>query len=276
MGNAVQFFISKRNEEGIYMTKETIGKKINNHTNRKLIIGSLIIISLIMMIFCGIVYQGIEANWIAYIAIISYFLMILMIFLAYRFNFNELLMKTIKIDDYKEMLKYMSEIPNNICTQKYYDGLLMIKRTLNEMVYYHLHDVDETYRNHLCYLQSVFLNENNTSFVSSQVLNKSYLRAISTILLQQIDKGVFDKYELDNVNCGNDEINKKQFHITARMLTNICNVILIIIVLVKIGITVNNNWYDSVNGSFFLRIIYNTSADIIAVVLAIIALHKNE
>lgn len=260
------------------MTKEIIERKINNYTKRKLIIVSMLFISLIVMIICAIVNQIIKVNWIAYVAIISYFLMILMTIIAYKFNFNESLMKTIKIDDYKEILKYMSEIPNDICTQKYYDGLWMIKQTLNEMVYYHINEVvDETFRNHLCYLQSVFLSGNNNSFVSSLVLNKSYLKKISKMLLHQIDKGEFNVYELDKniVNDENDEVIKKQFHITTGMLTNLCNVILIFLVIIKIVITANNKWYESVNGSDILRIIYNTSVDIIAVVLAIIALHKN-
>ena len=203
--------------------------------------------------------------------------MILMTIIAYKFNLNESLMKIIKIDDYIEILKYMAEIPNDICAQKYYDGLLMIQRTLNEMVYYHIDEVvDEAFRNHLNYLQSVFLSDNKNSFVSSKVLKKSYLKKISIMLLQQIDKGEFNVYELDKilVSDENEEIIKKQF-ITTAMINNLCNIILIFIVIIKIVITINNNWYDSVNSSVFLRIIYNTSVDIIAVVLALTALHKN-
>lgn len=226
------------------------------------------------MCVCVIGDQFLGIRWAAYGAIISYFFMVSMIIVACRFNLNESLMKVITVDDYKEILKYISEIPNNISIQKYYDGLLMIKRTLDEMVYYHTNEVvDETFRQHLCYLQSKFLNEKDVTLLSSEVLNKSYLKKISSILLQQINNGCFTEIKLEE-NEVKDERIKKQIHISGKMLTNLFNAILIIIVIFKSMITINDNWYYSINNYLFWRIIYNTSVDIIAVVLAIITWQK--
>lgn len=255
------------------MTKEKIARKINSYTHKKLIIVGLLLLSVFMMCVCVMGDQFLGIRWAAYGAIISYFFMALMIIIACRFNLNESLMKVITVDDYKEILKYISEIPNNISIQKYYDGLLMIKRTLDEMVYYHTNEVDETFRQHLCYLQSIFLNEKDVALLSSVVLNKSYLKKISSILLQQINNGYFSEIELEE-NEVKDERIKKQIHISEKMLTNLFNAILIVIVIFKIMITINDNWYYSINNYLFLRVIYNTSVDIIAVVLAIITWQK--
>lgn len=257
------------------MTKEEIEKKINSYTNKKIIIVSLMFIAVFVLLVCVIVHIFIKTDLIAYVEIISYFFIVFMIIVAYNFNLNEPLMKTITIDDYKEILKYMSEIPNDISSQKYYDGLLMIKRTLDEMVHYQINGVnDESFRKHLWYLQSEFLNYNNTGLVSSKVLNEVYLKSISNILLQQINNGQFDLSELENI-VVEDEMSKKQFHITETMITKSCNTILIFIVIAKMAITINGNWYNSIDSCLFLKVMYNTSADIIAAIFAIIALRKS-
>ena len=256
------------------MTKEEIEKKINSYTNKKIIIVSLMFIAVFVMLACVIVHIFIKTDLIAYVEIISYFFIVFMIIVAYNFNLNEPLMKTITIDDYKEILKYMSEIPNDISSQKYYDGLLMIKRTLDEMVHYQMDRVDdENFKEHLRYLQSIFLSYNNTSFVSSKVLNKSYLKSISNILLNQIDNGKFNRNELDNAVVEEETIRKK-FHITEKMITIPCNAVLIVIMLIKIVVTMNDNLYNIVDSCLVLRMVYNTSADIIAAILATIPLSK--
>lgn len=255
------------------MTKEEITKKINSYSKKKIIIVSLLMISAFLMCICLIIYQFMRINWAAFGAMILYLVMLVMMIIASRFNLNEPLMKTITIDDYKEMLKYMAEIPFNIPAQIYYDGLFMIKRTLDEMVYYHIYVVDDIFRQHLCYLQSMFLRTDNTGFISSKVLNKSYLRGVSKLLYEQIESGRFNAIELDSYDV-KEEIIDKRFHVSGAMITNLLNVMLVLIVTVKVVITINGKWYNSINELLFWRIMYNTSIDVIAAFLAIIALQK--
>lgn len=258
------------------MTKEKIAKKIKHYTRNKIIIVSLLLISTVSMCSLVILNLFIKANWITYGAIISYLFMFVMIIAACRFNLNEPLTKAITINEYKEILKYMSEISDNISTQVYYDGLLMIKRTLDNMVYYYINRMnDDIFRQNLCYLQSVFLSDNNIRLISSKVLNKTYLKGISKLLYEQIENGKFDISELQNYDVKNLKI-KKQFHVSEKMFTNILNVILILIVIIKIAITINVEWYNNINNYPFWRIIYNTSIDFIAASFAVITISKNK
>lgn len=255
------------------MTKEEITKKINSYTKKKIIIVSLLLISTFLMCICVIINQFTGINEAAFGAMILYLVMLVMMIIASRFNLNEPLMKTITIDDYKEILKYMAEIPFNIPAQIYYDGLFMIKRTLDEMVYYHIYAVDDIFRQHLCYLQSIFVRTDKTGFISSKVLNKSYLRGVSELLYKQIESRQFNAMELDSYNV-KEEIIDKRFHVSGVMITNLLNIMLVVIVMVKVIITINHKWYNGINELLFWRVMYNTSIDIIAAFLAIIALQK--
>lgn len=255
------------------MNKDKISSEITRYTTKKIIIVGMMLISITTMIVCVILYQFWQKDILSNISILSYFCVIIMMFIACRFDMSKVLMKVISIDDYKEILKYLSDIPDEIMEEKYYDGLLMIRRTLNGMVYYHMNGIDGTYRQHLCYLQSLFIDKSNKNLFSPELLNKTYLRKISEILLKQINDDKFDVTELDNVNIIDENIRKK-LHVTSKMIVGLCNGVLICFVLVKMLITINDTWYSCVNDSLFLRIMYNTSIDIIAAVLAIISLRE--
>lgn len=255
------------------MNKEMIDKEISRYTRKKLIIVGSLLLSVLVLIICVIINQFVKKSWIAYGAIISYFSVILIMLIACKFNLNKTLAGVISKEDYKEILKYMIEIPDNISSQKYYEGLLMIKRTLNEMVYYHMNGIDDNFKKHLYYLQAMFLDESNVGLISSKVLNKEYLKEISSILLEQINNGQFNAEKVEKV-IVREELNKKQNHITVKMLTSLCNVILILFVMVKIAITINSRWFSCVNDSLFWRIMYNTSIDMIAAVLAVMTIKE--
>ena len=70
------------------------------------------------------------------------------------------------------------------------------------------------------------------------------------------------------------ELDKRWFYNTTVLFSGLCNGILIVLVLAKVIITVEPDWFEYINASPFWRIPYNTSIDIIAAVLAMIALKE--
>jgi len=199
--------------------------------------------------------------------------MIVMLLIACKFDLNKKLAKSITKEDYIEILNYISKMEKDISELKYYESILMIKRTLDEMVYYHMNEIDEVFRDYLCYLQSFLKDDSNKQRLSAKALDRQYLKTVCDKLLGQIEQGKIKKSELGDL-AVDKELDKRRFCNTTALFSSLCNGGLIVLVLAKVIITVNPAWYEWINTSHLWRILYNTGIDVIAAVLAMIALKE--
>ncbi|MBE5852137.1 MAG: hypothetical protein E7299_04160 [Lachnospiraceae bacterium] len=254
------------------MEKEQIAKEINRYVNKKMRTIIMFIASVVMTILFAGLASFVKHDFFAYAVLVMYAIMLGMMFIAIKFDLNKRIVDVITKEDYIEILKYMSEMPDNISKWKYYEILLMIKRTLNEIVYYHTYEVDEVVREYLYYLQTFLNGDNKKQVISSDALNQPYLRAVSSTLLKQIEQGEIKRAELKSLTV-EDKPNKKQSYRTIALFSSPINKFLIVLVLVKVIVTVNPSWYEVVvSASSIWRIPYNTATDVMAAVLAVIAL----
>lgn len=251
------------------MEREKIAKEINRYANKKICIMSTLIASITVLIIFVVLAQFVKRDFFAYGTLVMYAFMIVVLLIAFKFDLNKKLAKIITKDDYIEILKYMSEISDCVSEWKYYESILMIKRTLNEMVYYHIYEADEVFREYLCYLQTFLQGNNKKQMISSEALSRPHLRAISSKLLEQIGQGELKRVELDNLTVEKKPNKKQVYNITA-IFSGVCNGVLIVLVLAKVIITVNPAWYECINASHLWRILYNTGIDVVAAVLAMI------
>lgn len=211
------------------------------------------------------------------ISIIAYILLLLIVALAYLFPLNCKLSKNLSADDFHGILDYLIYIADDqMNNQLYFESLVMIKNSLNEIAHYHMEHEEQYIKDCIYYLQGQFNYGKNSQIIPLKLYNRKYLKNLCAELRIQIAKGMFDANILQNINDNADNINKKR-RIFKLSLVWCCNVILICIFAGKFVITWNINYYDKVNNDIFLRVFYNLGADSIAVVLAIASLiHKNK
>ena len=206
-------------------------------------------------------------------AVFSYFFMIIMLVIAYFFPYDKVLVKNMTKKDYIAILEYLSDIPVETDKQEYFDGLVMIKRTLNEAVYYNMGTMDETYRDNICYLQGQFVPKDKSKIIPSILFNKSYIEALSKQLLIQINGNNIELLEMETLIDKYDNVGKKGIQISSEIIKVFCTSILVIIVIYKVVVTVNR---CEILNNVFEEIVYNTSADIIALILAVESCWKRE
>lgn len=253
------------------MEKCEIEKIIKNYTITKYI--------LIFALFgsCLLFVVGILFLKNQNISIMAYIFMLLFVASAYLFPLNCKLSKNLTVDDFQGILDYLIDITDDqMNDQLYFESLVMIKNSLNEIAHYHMEHEKQYFKDCIYYLQGQFNYGKNSQIIPLKLYNREYLHDLCTELKNQIDKEMFDANILPDINDNADNISKKR-RVCKLPLIGICNFILICIVIGKFLITLNTNWYDSVNNDIFLRVFYNLGADLIAVVLAIAPLvHKNK
>ena len=132
------------------MGAKEIAKKIRKHTIYKTIIVVALIVDLCLFLV-GFIF---EKN--STFTIITYFLMIGITIIAYLFPLNATLSKNISVNDYSDILEYMSNISNEMSKQQYFDGLIMIRNSLDEIVHYKMNDAEQYIKDNIWYLQGQF------------------------------------------------------------------------------------------------------------------------
>lgn len=119
------------------MTIEKIENTIKKYSNMKLVI----VISLVLfdvLLICTVVLNQIFNNTYTLRAcLISYALEIFVIIVACIFPLGRSLKDYITDNEYKEMLKFLCSRTDGLTKMQYVDGLILIKRTLDLMVYNH-------------------------------------------------------------------------------------------------------------------------------------------
>ena len=94
------------------MGAKEIEKKIRKHTIcKKIIVGALIVALCLFLV--GFIFENNST-----ITIITYFLMIGITIIAYLFPLNTTLSKNISVNDYSDILEYMSNISNEMSKQR--------------------------------------------------------------------------------------------------------------------------------------------------------------
>lgn len=258
------------------MKKDEIKKKISQYTRWKMIITEALLLCAVSLCTSIIAYRFFSTKGVMYWGIISYVFMVVVLIVACKFNFNQVTIDVNTIDDFKEILEYLSEIPENICDQTYSDILHIITNSLKKHVYYGEKNEDELLEKHLRYLQiSVFSYKEKIQMFSSELLDNKFLKKISKEMLSQIKVGIFNPSRLDD-SVKNKKNTRRYVSISEKVFKNICNAFLIIIIAIKFFITCNNDWYNSINENSLGRIFYNTGADIMAAILAMVALKSKE
>lgn len=248
------------------MSAKEIEKKIKWHTMCKVIISTVLIVLAIG--FCaGIVFHNNS------VAIITYLLMIFVLVVGYLFPVNKPLSKEPMIQDYRGILVYLANISDDIGKYVYYDGLVMIKQSLNYIAYYQVDGQDTYLRDGIYYLQGKFLSTDKKNFIPMKFFDRVYVRDVCSELLQQMEKKEFNSASLDAIQCTESPKVKKQIHITHQ---SVCNVLLACIVIFKIVVSIDKSLYDLINEVVIMRLIYNIGADVIAVALAYVSIFQDK
>lgn len=252
------------------MNKQEIKKIIKNYMRKKYILIAALIASFLFFIV-GMFFIK-NKN----ISIVAYMLMLLIVVLAYLFPINCKLSKMLTVDDFKGILDYLIDISDDMSNRLYFDSLVMIKNSLDEIAHYHIEHENQCIKDCIFYLQGQFDYGKGSQFVPLKLYNRKYLKKLCTELKLQITNGIFDANVLQNINDKSDNVGRKR-KLHKLSVIGICNFILIFIVICKIMVTLDINYYNRVNSDVFLRFFYNLGADIIAVVLAIAPLvHRNK
>ena len=243
------------------MGAKEIAKKIRKHTIYKTIIVVALIVDLCLFLV-GFIF---EKN--STFTIIKYFLMIGITIIAYLFPLNATLSKNISVNDYSDILEYMSNISNEMSKQQYFDGLIMIRNSLDEIVHYKMNDAEQYIKDNIWYLQGQFHKGDTINTIPSDLYNRTYTSDLCTKLIEQMKNHTFNATELENIRCSDEpKINfKKRIE-----LQYICNVILAGLVIYKVYVSLNTSAYDAMNNDVVKRLVYNVGADIIAVVVIVI------
>lgn len=254
------------------MSKENVKKEIIYYSIKKITILVILFIFICGMIICSACSNFSENSIMAYMAVFFYVGMFIIVIVASKFNLQKRLGEVISPDDYKHILEYVVDSTKDKKRSVflwYGNGLYIIKRTFEQMVYYHMNMVNEDYfKDHLWYVQSLFTVPNKPLMISKEVQSKEYLGKICNSLLVQFEKKEFNRQELEQILWCNS-MYKKQFVLTKEMFEIFFNIIMIIVLIVKLVITSNDFAYNQVNDNIILRFIYNTSADLVASSFAI-------
>lgn len=248
------------------MNAKEIKKKIKWYTMCKVVI-SVALIVLVVCFCAGMLFHNNP------VAIITYLLMILVLVAGYLFPVNKPLSKEPMVQDYRGILEYLASIPDNIGKYVYYDGLVMIKQSLNYIAYYQVDKQDTYLKKGIYYLQAKFLSTDKKKFIPMIFFDRVYVRGICSELLQQMEKKEFNIASLEAIQCTESPKIKKHIHITHQ---SVCNVLLACIVIFKIVVTIDKCLYDLINEVVIMRLIYNIGADVIAVALAYASKFQNK
>lgn len=150
------------------MGAKEIEKKIRKHTIcKKIIVGALIVALCLFLV--GFIFENNST-----ITIITYFLMIGITIIAYLFPLNTTLSKNISVNDYSDILEYMSNISNEMSKQQYFDGLIMIRNSLDEIVHYKMNDAEQYIKDNIWYLQGRFHKGETINTIPSDLYNRTY------------------------------------------------------------------------------------------------------
>lgn len=252
------------------MNKGEIEKIIKRHTIAKnILIVALFVSSLFFLVSILLIKKQ-------NISIVSYILMILIIVLVYLFPLNCKLSKFLDVDDFYGILDYLIDIKDDMCDQLYFESLVMIKNSLDEIAHYHIEHEKQYIKECIYYLQGQFTYGKDSQNIPLKLYNRKYLKDICIELKNQISKEMFDANTLQAINDNIDNIRRKR-RIFKLPFVGCCNFILICIFIGKFVITWNSDCYNRVSNDGFLRVFYNLGTDIIAVVLAIESfIHKNK
>ena len=257
------------------MNKDKIKKKIKRYTKGKIFIIMMLILSAVVSCTSIFIYgYYCSKKYVMYLGAGAYVCMVVTLIIGYVFNLNLVVINIKTINDFISILEYIVDIPDDVEEQDYCDSLHIITHSLQKYVYYGGSDGDELWQKHLRYLQIDILRYNEKiKIISSELLDVKFLKKISEEMLCQIKEGVFNLIELDKIK--QDKTTKKYKGITEIILRDTCNLALIIIVVIKVIMTCNDDWYNNITNNHIGKLFYNTSTDIIAATLAIIALKKD-
>lgn len=246
------------------MTKQEIEKVITRYTRSKMIILTMLIFALV--IFCiGVIFYNDN-----FVSGILYLIMIFIVGIVYAFPLNVALSKKVDVKDFAGILEYLTDISDEMGKQKYFNGLAMIKNTLDEIVHYKMIGEDRYLKDCICYLQGKF-HSGDDNCIPAILFERSYIRNISYELQQQINNKLFNAKNLEAIQCQKEIKEKRRRFISAQ---GICNIILGCIVTYKIIVTTNSALYH--DERFLDRFVYNTGADIIACMSVLVSLIQSK
>lgn len=252
------------------MTKEDVKKKITKYSMQKYVICFFLISLIIVMLISIAAMQIWKFKWISYCAIGSYVSLIVCVIIACVFPLNKPLTEFVSEDDYKAILEYFIDMSDGMGELAYHDGLFLIKRAFTKTIRnISINELKEIPRKHLCYMEGiVFRNTENNSLIPKKLLNRTYMKHVCSLLLAQINENRFYEDEINRIPFEKSE-SKKHTYISSKAIYIIITVILVVLVIGKLIFSINETLYGLTSTNIFARVVYNTSADVVAICFAI-------
>lgn len=195
---------------------------------------------------------------------------LIMIFLGWLFPINNKLCKTTSTEDYYGIIHYISNMPSDIGKYMYFDGLVMIKNTINDIASDHLYNQKQYVIDSVLYLQELFCDMDESdkrSIIPEKLMNRNYLKKVCEELIRKLDEQSFIPNKLEKIKSDTD------FTITHKCRTKQTNlklksgIAMTAILAIKIIVTIDYTKYCQINENWSSRLFYNSGIDIIALFL---------
>lgn len=244
------------------ISSNNIEKGIKLYTIIKWVISFILVASIVLCLVAIFFYsENITLEIISYVAVI------LSIVIVYILPVGKIKIQMDTVDDYKEVLSYLSKIEPKICKQYYLTGIYIIKRSVEDfeheyfkrLEYSQIDDYEQKIRNNI----SMFIKEINEDKDKNGMAKKfycvGYVKKTASNLLNELNG--YPTSEID----GTLSENSIKGHLFNPRI--ICGFVLGALIIFKIIVIAGK--HPELIEMPLINLFYNTIADIIALILLI-------
>lgn len=248
------------------MGAEEIKKKIRRHTIGKIVVLVVLCITVFVFLYAALVRESVLGS------LITYFAVLIVLIVVYKYPLNVPLSRCPSVIDYKGILEYLRNVSDDLNGQMYYDGLVMIKNSLNEIVYHGLNEVEsQDSKNNIMYLQEIFRSENKRKMFSEKLYCREYVRHLCDELYQQFIDNKFQPHRIEEIKVDAISIKHRKRTIPYLVIAKvIASLFLVGLIVFKFSLTINIQAYESIGSNDVYRVIYNIGADFVAIAIILI------
>lgn len=159
----------------------------------------------------------------------------------------------------------MCDCENN---EVYFDALVSIERTLNII---NTDNASSYMKRNISFLKKALKSGNGNLFISENFLDKEYTRNVCIELQNQLTQKKFNKKKIKLIKSDSGNF----IHLLEAEPKDACNLVLIFLVIIKVIITLNPDWCNSLSRNINFNLYYNASIDMVTAVLVVISYIEN-